>query len=488
MSIRNTTKEDLKIQRTVRGTIQTGTIPAGVTAVDAGYPVNISDVILGDPTTVPVQYPLYPIEEIYPDYTLKITDNWENKIKSGDALEIKRGNIKGFYTVQKNSYDPVTNLNTITLFSARENNLSLDSFIGATGYPVAAPDTFLLINKEMENPNDRKDLVKSFDYKMIPSDTDTFSLLVSWSLDPNVSATRLRWRTTPRVSLDSNLSFTISTIGYYSQVPTVNLISSTGRSANVALKSSIHTVYLASGGTGYSSASITVSGGGGTGASLVPNITSGAVSSVTIVSGGTGYTSLPTVTISGDGTGASVSYLKLAINTISVLDQGGGYLSAPSIEVDSTYLLTTPVGVTCSLSLVNSGSVDYVKILQGGSGYTGASVSITGSSTLQNATAVAYVENGSIVNVKVLNGGKGYTGASVSVTPSGPSGAGAVLSANIDLFSDWFYEDILYKEKTKTITGLKTNLPYEIQIIASEDELFRGLVKYSDSYTFQYVK
>jgi hypothetical protein len=488
MSIRNTTREDLKIQRTIRGTIQTGTIPVGVTAADSAYPVNISDVILGDPTTVPVQYPYYPIEEVYPNFTLKITNDWENKIKPGDALEIKRGNIRGFYTVQKNSYDPVTNLNTVTLFSTRENNLSLDYFIGATGYPVASPDTLLLVNKEMENPNDREPLLKSFDYKMIPTDTDTFSLSTSWTIDPDVSATRLRWRTVPRVSLDSTLSFSISTVGYYSQVPAATIVSDTGRSAKIRLSSSIHTVYLATGGTGYTSASITVSGGGGTGASLVPVISSGAITSVTILSGGSGYTSLPIISITGDGTGAEVSYTKLAVNGLTIEDQGGGYLSVPTVEVDSTHLLTTPVVIGCSLSLTNTGSVDHIKVLNGGSGYTGASVTVSGSVTAQNATAVAYIENGAIVSVKVLNGGKGYTSASAVIVPSGPSGSGAVLSANVDLFSDWFYEDILYKEKAKTISGFKTNLPYEIQIITSEDEYFRGLVKYSDSYTFQYVK
>lgn len=61
-------------------------------------------------------------------------------------------------------------------------------------------------------------------------------------------------------------------------------------------------INLISGGYGYSDPpSVTISGGGGTGAVAVPTISDGVVISIEIVNRGRGYTSTPTVTISGGG-------------------------------------------------------------------------------------------------------------------------------------------------------------------------------------------
>ncbi len=78
-------------------------------------------------------------------------------------------------------------------------------------------------------------------------------------------------------------------------------VSGVTKSANV-----ITGVTGLSGGSGYATApSITVSGGGGSGASLRAVLTNGVVTAVTVVSGGSGYTGTPTVTFS-DPAGGSV--------------------------------------------------------------------------------------------------------------------------------------------------------------------------------------
>ena len=157
--------------------------------------------------------------------------------------------------------------------------------------------------------------------------------------------------------------------------------------------------------------------------------------------------------------------------------------------IDNTYQVgLTAAQVTSSLTLLNKGRVDYIRVLDGGTGYTGASVSVSGSLTGDDALAEAIIENGTIKDIRVTYQGHGYIGATVSILPSGTGGTGASAKANIDLYSEWVYEDSIYTEKKKTITGLKTNIPYEIQIIVSTDEHFRGLVHYTDSYTFQYEK
>ena len=70
----------------------------------------------------------------------------------------------------------------------------------------------------------------------------------------------------------------------------------------------VFTISLASGGSGYTAApTVTLSGGGGTGATAVAaiNTTLGTVSRVTLTNAGVGYTSAPTVTFTGTGTGAA---------------------------------------------------------------------------------------------------------------------------------------------------------------------------------------
>lgn len=60
------------------------------------------------------------------------------------------------------------------------------------------------------------------------------------------------------------------------------------------------------GGSNFTSATVAITGGGGTGATATATITEGAVSAIVITAPGSGYRSEPTITISGDGTGATV--------------------------------------------------------------------------------------------------------------------------------------------------------------------------------------
>jgi len=68
----------------------------------------------------------------------------------------------------------------------------------------------------------------------------------------------------------------------------------------------VSSVTIGSGGTGYSSGSLSFSGGGGSGASGTYTVSAGVINAITITSGGSGYTTAPTVTASG-GTGATLT-------------------------------------------------------------------------------------------------------------------------------------------------------------------------------------
>lgn len=60
-------------------------------------------------------------------------------------------------------------------------------------------------------------------------------------------------------------------------------------------------------GTGYTSATVTLSGGGGQGAEATATVSGGGIDSITVTKAGFGYTSAPTVTITGDGSGGAAT-------------------------------------------------------------------------------------------------------------------------------------------------------------------------------------
>jgi hypothetical protein len=69
----------------------------------------------------------------------------------------------------------------------------------------------------------------------------------------------------------------------------------------------VNAVTITAGGSGYTSATVSASGGGGTGFAATATVASGSVTAITITNRGTGYTSAPTLTINGDGTGATAT-------------------------------------------------------------------------------------------------------------------------------------------------------------------------------------
>ena len=84
-----------------------------------------------------------------------------------------------------------------------------------------------------------------------------------------------------------------------------------------------------------------------------------------------------------------------------------------------------------------AGQVGFVRVLAGGSGYTQASVVISGTSLEtapgagSGAQAVAYVRDGAVLGISLVNGGSGYSaGATVVITGDG-HGAAATAAAGL---------------------------------------------------------
>jgi len=490
--------ENVNLNTNQRFSLQNGTILPGITASGARFPLNSSGISIFDPNDYlgPTFSPFFPIQTITENFRVIIDGDWSGKVKPGDQVEILRGSISNEYTVQRSvlllgTGGTYSNPRTLLNFSTDRNSVNLlDPFIGTAGYTGSAPDTFITLSRKIENPNSSSSLLRDFSFRLYedPRFSDSFLAEISWEIDPSVKATRLRWRSTPRVSFQSTLSFSVTTPGVYNTIPPATVISSTGRSAQVQLSGEIFLVSIDSGGSGYTTASIEAIGGGGTGASFSVTLSGGSLNNITIVSGGTGYTSVPTLSLTGDGTGGAVSVATMQVNSIDIVQQGGGYLSPPSIEIDNIYVVTPGV-FSSTLSLSNEGRIDYLRVVDGGSGYTGASVTITGSPYSEDATATAQVQEGAVTNIVLTSRGYGYTASPVvTITPSGASGSGAIAVANVDLYSQWVYEDPLYTEKKFTIEGLKYNVPYEVEILVSPDEKFRGILSYSSPLSFLYLK
>lgn len=478
--------------------LQTGTIPTGVTSSGSKYPINVPDVSIDDPNYFygPTHTPFVSMLSVTSNFNVRLDGDWSGKIKTGDPIEIVRGSIRNEYSIRTSVFDPGATCTNLSLSNLPGVVQLLDSFIGSTGYDNPSYDSYIALARAQESPNSPDfSLVKSFSVQMVPDENpDTFSLNTSWKVDPSVKATRMRWRSVPRNSSVSSLSFAVSSQGIYSQLPSATVQSSSGRKAEIQITGSLVAVGVSAGGTGYTSAFAYSVGGGGTGASFSVSISSGQVNGISVVAGGTGYSSLPSLVIVGDGSGASAQVSQIITSGVNIVQQGGNYLSVPTVAVSSQFLVgLTASQITASLSLSNQGRVDYLRVLNSGAGYTGASVGITGSLYFDNATAVAEIEDGSITNIRLTYSGHGYNGSTaspiVSISATGTGGSGASAIANVDIYSKWVYESpSSFNEFSRVLSGFKYNVPYEIEILASQDQYFRNLVKYVQNTNFQYYK
>lgn len=80
---------------------------------------------------------------------------------------------------------------------------------------------------------------------------------------------------------------------------------SDGTEPPTVVSGSISNITVTDPGSDYTSATVAISGGGGSGATATATVEAGEITAITITDAGVGYTSAPTVTISGDGSGAT---------------------------------------------------------------------------------------------------------------------------------------------------------------------------------------
>ncbi|WP_316812311.1 gliding motility-associated C-terminal domain-containing protein [Pedobacter heparinus] len=147
-------------------------------------------------------------------------------------------------------------------------------------------------------------------------------------------------------------ALTIVEPGNLSSIPALSFVNGgqlTGSATAVATitKVKVTGADINNGGSGYTSAQITFSGGGGSGATAIPTLSGGKIIGITITDAGSNYTSIPTMSVTGNGTGAAVS-AKVGITTVNISSGGTGYTQAPTV-IAGTFLKVSD-GIALSVS------------------------------------------------------------------------------------------------------------------------------------------
>ena len=171
-------------------------------------------------------------------------------------------------------------------------------------------------------------------------------------------------------------------------------------------------------------------------ATATAQVVNGFVVGATITDGGYGYVENPTVTITGGGgTGAKATATQLngVVTSITINNSGSGYTSTPTITIAPPPF--PPRKATSTADIVN-GFVVGAKITDGGFGYDTAPTVLLIGGGGSGATATATVVNGMVTAITIINSGSGYTSApsiQIASPPFAPSLAIEVSRVSVRL-------------------------------------------------------
>lgn len=220
--------------------------------------------------------------------------------------------------------------------------------------------------------------------------------------------------------------------GTHSTVPAVTISGTgTGATATATLGVSAASFTIAGGTTVYSAApTVTISGGGGTGATATAVLTGGVVSGITITNAGTGFTSAPSIAFSGGtvttaatnptGTGNATNF---TVSALTLTAPGSGYASAPTVAFGSG----TGTAATAQISGIVLASASTI----GGSGNMTLNGPVSGGFALAKAGTGTLTLGGANTHASTsVNAGRlslsGSLSGPVTVTGGVFQGTGAV--------------------------------------------------------------
>lgn len=200
-----------------------------------------------------------------------------------------------------------------------------------------------------------------------------------------------------------------------------------GAAGTVNLGTGVTSVAMTNNGTGYTIAPISFTGGGGSGAAATATIVGGLVTAITVTAPGTGYASAPTVVIGGNGSSAAATATIAGgiVTGITMTSGGTGYTTAPTVAISGDGSLAT------GLAVISASGVTGVTVVNGGTGFIYAPTIAFVGGAGSGATGTVVLTGTSIASVNVVNGGVGYQKVP-SVVFNGGNGTGAAATAVID--------------------------------------------------------
>lgn len=155
-------------------------------------------------------------------------------------------------------------------------------------------------------------------------------------------------------------------------------------------------------------------------ATATAQVVNGFVIGATVTDGGYGYTNNPSVTITGGGgSGAKATATQVdgVVTGITITNPGSGYTSVPTITIASPPF--PPRKATATSEVVN-GFVVGATVTDGGFGYDAAPAILLSGGGGSGATATAIVQNGVVTGITITNPGSGYTTAPKVLIASPP--------------------------------------------------------------------
>jgi hypothetical protein len=144
-------------------------------------------------------------------------------------------------------------------------------------------------------------------------------------------------------------------------------------------------------------------------AKAVANLVNGFLVGVTITDGGYGYTNNPSVSISGgggSGAAAVATQVSGVVTGIRIIAAGSGYTENPLVTIEPPPIIPRRAIAICEVA---NGFVVDAKIIDGGFGYKSPPTIKISDGNGAGATAVAVVENGQVTKINIINSGSGYT-------------------------------------------------------------------------------
>ena len=146
-------------------------------------------------------------------------------------------------------------------------------------------------------------------------------------------------------------------------------------------------------------------------ATATVQVVNGFVIGATVTDGGGGYTNTPVVTISGGGGSGATARASISngvVTAVSILTAGTGYTSVPTLTIAAPPF---PPRRAKGASQVINGFVVGATVLDGGFGYTEPPDVLLVGGGGTGATATAVVQNGVVTGILLVHSGSGYTAA-----------------------------------------------------------------------------